>query len=106
MSKELQNLFSSTSAALAFQDNKAAKETLFTLQGASDLLEAHLLLPDNTVFESYYPNKKSRIKKTKLNFNEIAQESITLSHVIIKKPIYLRSEFVGFLVLYSIRSRG
>jgi diguanylate cyclase len=91
----------SSSAALAFRDNEAAKETLNTLHGAEDFLEAHLILPDGSVFESYYGKNRSKIKKSTIDFNSISQEIITSNRIIIKKSIYLRSQLVGFLVLSS-----
>ncbi|WP_428023908.1 diguanylate cyclase domain-containing protein [Arcobacter sp.] len=91
----------SSSAALAFQDNTAAKETLLTLSGARDLTEAHLLLPNGDIFESFYGKNKLKHSKSIIDFDLISEENITLTHIIIKKPIYLRSQFVGFLVLSS-----
>ncbi|WP_419765096.1 MAG: diguanylate cyclase domain-containing protein [Arcobacter sp.] len=90
----------SSSATLAFKDNIAAKEILLTLQGAHDLLEAHLILPDGTIFESYYRNK-STTKKIKVDPITIPQEIINTTRITVKKPIFLRSSFVGSLEISS-----
>ena len=91
----------SSSAALAFNDRESAHETLAALHGAHDLIEAHLVLPDGTILESYYGKERSHSQQKTINVVTIQTENIDSSRIIIKKPIYLRSEFVGSLVLSS-----
>lgn len=89
----------SSSAALAFHDNDAAKETLLALRGAKDLIEAHLILPDGTILESYYAKTAPKTNLSTLDLSSTPKENITGMRITIKKPIYLRSEFVGSLLL-------
>ncbi len=91
----------SSSAALAFMDHTAASETLATLKKSNDFLEAHLFSSEGQLFESYY--KVKGVKKTQEIFTNSQNPSVTLdiATITITKPIFLRSEFVGSLVLVS-----
>ena len=90
----------SSSAALAFHDNTAALETLATLRGSHDFIEAHLILADGSCFESYYA-KGVEHKRVVMNAMGSEEERIYATRIVINKPIYLRSELVGSLVLVS-----
>lgn len=92
----------SSAAAMAFRDKESAHETLFALGSAEDIIEAHLVLSDGSELEHYYnkeylTNKSSKIFQASLT----SKEYLTLSTITIEKPIYLRSEYVGSLVLIS-----
>lgn len=91
----------SVAAAMAFRDEAAANETLSALHGSEDMIEAHLLLPDGTLFRSYYHNTKMPPYIT--NFHTITSdtEKFTLSTITIEKTIYLRKQFVGSLILVN-----
>ncbi|MBU0631827.1 diguanylate cyclase [bacterium] len=92
----------SSAAAVAFRDNAVAEETLSSLHGAKEMIEAHLILSDGTIFQSYY--RKQNAKKLYValsNAPTTSRETITSSVIVIKKPIYLRSELVGSLILIS-----
>lgn len=92
----------STSAAVAFQDHESAHETLFALHGSHDFLEAHLILPNGAVFESYY--KEGHIpltRQTSIDLSKLHAEQVKTSMIIIHKPIRLRTEEVGSLVMIS-----
>lgn len=91
----------SSSAALAFMDYSAASETLATLKGANDFLEAHLFSSDGKLFESYYKAQHSeKIQKVFTN-SQTSSIKLDLATITVTKPIFLRSEFVGSLVLVS-----
>lgn len=96
----------SSAAAVAFRDGQAAKETLFALAGAEDMLEAHLLLPDGTVLASYYKNESEKRSALTFSVNEtITQEMLSINEITISKPILLRGTPVGTLVLISSLDR-
>ncbi|DAB37749.1 MAG: hypothetical protein A2552_11190 [Sulfuricurvum sp. RIFOXYD2_FULL_44_160] len=92
----------SSAAAMAFRDSEAAQDTLLALQGVPDMIEAHLILSDGTLLESYY-GKGSKINKPSEEFqaSREGKEYLTLTTVTIEKPIFLRSEYVGSLILVS-----
>lgn len=92
----------SSAAAMAFRDKESAHETLLALDGAEDIIEAHLVLSDGSELEHYY-NKEYFINKSSKVFQAglKSKEQLTLSTITIEKPIYLRSEYVGSLVLIS-----
>jgi diguanylate cyclase len=92
----------SSAAAMAFVDREAAHDTLAALHGAEDMIEAHLVLSDGTLLESYYGNKATSHEPSK-NFQPSRErkERLTLTTVTIEKPIFLRSEYVGSLILIS-----
>jgi diguanylate cyclase (GGDEF)-like protein len=92
----------SSAAAMAFRDKEAAHDTLAALHGVNDMLEAHLVLSDGTLLESYYGKRATSHKPSK-NFqaSREGKEWLTLTSVIIEKPIFLRSEYVGSLILIS-----
>lgn len=80
----------STSAALAFEDKTAAFETLSVFRDSPYLLEMHLILPDGTVFQSYFKDT-----------HKVPEEIATFLTITIKKPIYLRDEFVGSIMIVN-----
>lgn len=91
-----------SAAAMAFRDEASAMETLSTLHGASGLIEAHLILGNGTVLKSYYRDKEADQKNTEhFKPSHIHREDLTLNEITIQKPIFLRSEFVGTLILKS-----
>lgn len=89
----------SSAAAMAFRDNKAAHDTLSALKKSHDLIEAHLILSDGSVLGSIYSGQNVPLKSTHTYVTKILTEEMTLNSITLKKPIYLRSEFVGVLVL-------
>lgn len=92
----------SSAAAVAFRDEQAAKEMLLALQSAQDMLEAHLVLPDGIILASYY--KSNLTPETPPSFKAHSvheEETISLNAITISKPIVLRSQTVGTLVLTS-----
>ncbi|MDD2838574.1 sensor domain-containing diguanylate cyclase [Sulfuricurvum sp.] len=92
----------SSAAAMAFGDEGSALETLSALHGAQDLIEAHLVLKNGTVLKSYYVDRRDRKKKIEhFNVSKVHQEHLTINDITIEKPIFLRSEFVGSLILKS-----
>lgn len=92
----------SSAAAMAFEDEGSALETLSALHGAQDLIEAHLVLKNGTVLKSYYVDRRDRKKKIEhFNVSKVHQEHLTINDITIEKPIFLRSEFVGSLILKS-----
>jgi len=92
----------SSAAAMAFRDEGSASETLSSLHGAQDLIEAHLILNDGTILKSFYVDSNHLSKMSEnLIPSKIRKESITMHEITIEKPIFLRSEFVGSLILKS-----
>ena len=92
----------SSAAAMAFRDGAAASETLSSLHGAHDMIEAHLVLPDGTILKSYYRKKNGKaVHLQTLKPLNVSKIILSLNRVIINKPIYLRSELVGSLILVS-----
>lgn len=89
----------SAAAAMAFRDEEAAFETLSILKNATDVLEAYLVLADGTILQSYIRNSDSSFTPIKASIFEI--ETFTLSTVTIEKPIYLRKQFIGSIVLVN-----
>lgn len=87
----------SVAAAMAFQDAVAAEESLRTLRGADDILEAHLFLNDKTLFKSYYRNPKKALPQQDV-FN---MKVDTFSYIVVKKMISLRSQQVGSLIIVA-----
>ncbi|MCK9336886.1 MAG: diguanylate cyclase [Arcobacteraceae bacterium] len=90
----------STAAAVAFHDESAASETLSIFRDSPYLLEVHLVLPDNTILQSYFPTKKTFIVK-EFKASTSIEESFTFSTMTIKKPIYLRQQFVGSVIMVN-----
>lgn len=92
----------SSAAAMAFRDKEAAFDTLSSLKGSEDMIEAHLILSDGTILESFYrPNESKASYSETLKATTHYREQISLSEVMIEKPVYLRSEYVGSLTLIS-----
>ncbi|MDD5053604.1 MAG: diguanylate cyclase [Sulfuricurvum sp.] len=92
----------SSAAAMAFHDEESALETLSSLHGAQDLIEAHLILNDGTILKSYFADKKYHKKSFEsFSVSKFPKEHLTMTTIIIEKPIFLRSEFVGSLILKS-----
>lgn len=92
----------SSAAAMAFRDDSSAFETLTSLHGAQDLIEAHLILNDGMILKSFYVDANNHSKVTTyLTPSKIRKESITMREITIEKPIFLRSEYVGSLILKS-----
>ncbi len=92
----------SSAAAMAFRDKEAAHDTLAALHDVHDMMEAHLVLSDGTLLESYYGKKNIPHKPSEsFQASREAKEHLTLTTVTIEKPIFLRSEYVGSLILTS-----
>lgn len=91
----------SSAAAMAFRDQEAASDTLGALKNASDLIEAHLVLKDNSLLSSFYAQKKDSSLFKQFTVSPTLQENLTLNAITLKKPIFLRGEFVGVLILKS-----
>ncbi|WP_263832163.1 sensor domain-containing diguanylate cyclase [Sulfurospirillum oryzae] len=92
----------SSAAAVAFQDKKAAEETLSALVGAQDMLEAHLILADGTMLAHYHKSEKENKDLEQFPVNlEQTLEIITSTTITISKPVLLRSQPVGTLILES-----
>lgn len=90
----------SAAAAVAFQDQKAAQEVLLSLKSTHDILEAYLLLADNTLLASYHASNDEEKKYLSLfNPNQQKPEIISWSTIRIAKPIMLRSQAVGTVYL-------
>ena len=88
----------SVAAAVAFQDSTAASEALHALKSASDIIEAHLVLPNQELLASYQ-NENFKVKTTPISpLLPRVEERITLQTITISKPILLRSQFVGTIV--------
>ncbi|MBE0496308.1 MAG: diguanylate cyclase [Campylobacterales bacterium] len=95
-----------SAAAVAFEDARTAEETLAILKSASNILEAHLLLPDGTVLASYF--KDSTVNPAR-NFhrkhNNATVEEISLTTIAISKPLLLRENPIGTIcVIGSLES--
>lgn len=88
-----------TLAAMAFKDAVTAYEALATLQFSHDILKAYLILPDDTVLTAYYRDDLSPEKKQEAFSSPTAKEQLSWNKFILNKPLYLKSEFVGNLVL-------
>ncbi len=90
----------SASAAVAFQDQKAAQEVLLALKSTHDILEAYLILPNHEVL-TYYLAEGSTEKKYFALFDptQHENESISLSTIHITRPIMLRADVVGTIYL-------
>lgn len=92
----------SSAAAMAFQDGEDAWDTLSSLNGAEDMIEAHLILANGTVLKSFYRNSdSSSFVKEIFKPTSVYREHVSLSEVKIEKPIYLRSQYVGSIILIS-----
>jgi diguanylate cyclase (GGDEF)-like protein len=91
----------SSAAAMAFRDTESAHDTLSALHGVHDMREAHLVLSDGTFLLSYYGNGKSHTPSKNFQPSREGNERLTLTSVTIEKPIFLRSEYVGSLILVS-----
>lgn len=92
----------SSAAAVAFQDAKTAEETLSALVGAQDMLEAHLILADGTMLAHYHKSEKENEDLAQFPVNlEQTLEIITSRTITISKPVLLRSQPVGTLILES-----
>lgn len=92
----------SSAAAMAFQDGEDAWDTLSSLNGAEDMIEAHLILANGTVLKSFYRNADLNQPRNKiLKPTSVYREHVSLSEVKIEKPIYLRSQYVGSIILIS-----
>lgn len=90
----------STAAAVAFQDENAAGDTLSIFRDSPYLLEVHLVLPDETILQSYFQNNKKAYLEKELAPTQ-SEEIFTFSTMTIKKPIYFRKQFVGSLIMVS-----
>lgn len=86
-------------AAMAFHDEEAASEILSLLRGARDMIEAHLVLPDGTVFQSHYYKGFQPRSSQRYEPGLTYAENLTFSTITIQKPIQLRSKPVGLLIL-------
>ncbi|MDD3344714.1 MAG: diguanylate cyclase [Sulfurospirillaceae bacterium] len=95
----------SSAAAMAFHDAKAAEETLLSLQGAQDILEAHLLLPDSGMeLASYYKTNTPHTDPTGASKELLVPtETLSLKKITISKQIFLREQLVGMLILTASR---
>jgi diguanylate cyclase (GGDEF)-like protein len=91
----------STAAALAFEDKTAAFETLSIFRDSPYLLEMHLILPDNRVFQSYFKDTHQIPIIKSFEVFKVAEEISTFLTITIKKPIYLRDEFVGSIIIVN-----
>lgn len=92
----------SSAAAMAFQDGEDAWDTLSSLNGAEDMIEAHLILANGTVLKSFYRNSdSSSFAKEIFKPTSVYREHVSLAEVKIEKPIYLRSQYVGSIILIS-----
>lgn len=99
----------SASAALAFADAETANTALSALRGAKDMQEALLILPDGKVL-AHYDSERHEIGVHSAHVAQLqklvadstdAKEILSWTDVTIYKPIVLRSEPVGTLVLKS-----
>ena len=92
----------SSAAAMAFRDPQAAYDTLRGLKNASDLVEAHLVLKDNSLLSSFYAKNKGSSEFLKeVVVSQTLHENITFNTITLQKPIFLHEEFVGVLILKS-----
>ncbi|MFH0709475.1 MAG: diguanylate cyclase [Pseudomonadota bacterium] len=92
----------SSAAAMAFRDKESASDTLASLNGSEDMIAAYLILPNGTLFKSFYYSNKTKTPQLKtLNAPVVYSEHFSLLEVTVVKPVYLRSEYVGSLTLVS-----
>lgn len=91
----------STAAALAFEDKTVAQETLSVFRDSPSLLEMHLILPDGTVFQSFFKDNNTIPSIKLFEVVKVPEEISTFLTITIKKPIYLRDEFVGSIIIVN-----
>ncbi|MFA6685830.1 MAG: diguanylate cyclase, partial [Arcobacteraceae bacterium] len=91
----------SNAAALAFEDKTAAFETLSIFRDSPYLLEMHLILPNGSVFQSYFKDTHQIPIVKSFEVSKVAEEISTFLTITIKKPIYLRDEFVGSIIIVN-----
>jgi diguanylate cyclase (GGDEF)-like protein len=88
-------------AAMAFEDAATASEALATLQASPDTLRAALFLPSGKLLATY--SRKDIVSNFDESIIEVESEEEFLSKDVFKlqKRIYLKTQFVGALVLES-----
>jgi diguanylate cyclase (GGDEF)-like protein len=90
----------SVAAPIAFRDELATNDTLFALKGIKDLLEVHLVFENGEVFKSYYRYVEDKTNETKMyKILKYDNEEIFLETIKIEKSIFLRSEYLGSVIL-------
>lgn len=88
-------------AAMAFGDATTAYEALATLRSSPDVLRASLYLPDRSELAYYQRNPTLPVTRTVQEKRNVEYEELTRNVFKLSKRIYLRSKFVGTLVLES-----
>ncbi len=88
-------------AAAAFYDVDAANESLELLRGSHEVIEVHLLLNDKRLLTSYYRDATHKTPMAELKSVPLDSQNVSLSHIVLHKRIFLRSEPVGSLLVVS-----
>ncbi len=86
-------------AALAFQDAIAASDALATLTSSPDMLRAFLVLPDDSLLAVYRRTDIPASDVHSVKAVTVTNEWLTWSKFTLSQPVYLKSEYVGSLVL-------
>ena len=86
-------------AALAFGDVTMASEALATLQASTDMQYAALVKTDGTVLATYQLEDLPPLPERLARLTYSEEEMLTWKTFTLWKPIFLKSEFVGSIVL-------
>jgi len=90
----------SAAAALAFRDAVTASEALSTLKASPEIEFAYLVLTDNSVLASYSNGRELDAASHFEQFKSTG-ETLETNQYTISKPLYLRSEPVGTIVVQA-----
>lgn len=88
----------SVAGAMAFSDAEAASETIGTLRAAASVKKAVLILPDGQILASYVDETEVEAIDNYPDFQD-GDEALTLSRFALRKAVYLKSNYVGSLVV-------
>ncbi len=86
-------------AAMAFMDGDTAAEALATLRAAPDMQRSALLLPGGKVLATYPDGTLPSLAHACMQTPQSTQETLSWDGFQLCKPVHLKSELVGMLVL-------
>jgi PAS domain S-box-containing protein len=87
-----------STAAMAFNDDKAATEVVGALQAKPNVVAASLVLPDGSLFAHFGETEDIR---SRAQFPAMGQSLFTNGQLLITQPVNLKGERVGTLYLRS-----
>jgi diguanylate cyclase (GGDEF)-like protein len=85
--------------AMAFNDEIAASEALATLNASPDMLRASIVLVNGDKLASYQRKKLPPLLASNTEIDSLEQETLTWHKFTLRKPVFLKSEHLGTLVI-------